>query len=62
MFDITIVTQSFIYRPRHRRHNLLEHVRLDEEETGLLTGESMVRPNADFLPRGRTSRTRTSTL
>ena len=44
MFDITIVTQSFIYRPRPRRHNLA-HLRLDEEETGLLTGESMVRPN-----------------
>jgi len=62
MFDITIVTQSFIYRPRPRRHNLA-HIRLDEEETGLLTGESMVRPNtSDSLPRGRTSRTRTGTI
>lgn len=64
MFDITIVTQSFIYRPRPRRHSLA-HSRLDEEETGLLAGESMVRPNtslSESLPRGRTSRARNSTL
>lgn len=62
MFDVTIVMQSFVYRPRPRRHNLA-HSRLDEEETGLMTGESMVRPNtSDSLPRGRSSRTRTGTL
>jgi len=62
MFDITIVTQSFIYRPRPRRQ-ALSYSRLDEEETGLLTGEStMARHASGSLPRGRTSRTRTGTL
>jgi hypothetical protein len=60
MFDITIVTQSLIYRPRPRRHSL-SRSRLDEEETGLLSGEPVGR-RTDSLPRGRTSRTRTGTV
>jgi hypothetical protein len=46
MFDITIIGQSFCYRPRHRRHSRV----LDEEETGLLSGDSAV------VNRGRTAR------
>ena len=46
MFDITIIGQSFFYRPRHRRHSRV----LDEEETGLLSGESAI------MNRGRTTR------
>ncbi|PPR01480.1 hypothetical protein CVT26_015103 [Gymnopilus dilepis] len=37
LFDITIVSQSFCYRHRHRRHSTSAHLRaLDEEEAGLL--------------------------
>lgn len=45
MFDITIMGQSFCYRPRLRRHRIL-----DEEETGLLSGDSAI------MNRGRTTR------
>ncbi|KAF8077865.1 CTLH/CRA C-terminal to lish motif domain-containing protein [Lyophyllum atratum] len=46
VFDITIVAQSFIYRPRHRRHSALYSSRM-EEEAGLLTGESIARHPSD---------------
>ena len=46
MFDITIIGQSFCYRPRVRRHSRI----LDEEETGLLSGDSAI------MNRGRTTR------
>ena len=45
MFDITIIGQSFCYRPRPRRHRILS-----EEETGLLSGDSAL------MNRGRTTR------
>lgn len=62
MFDITIVAQSFIYRSRPRRASTIPS-RL-EEETGLLTGDSLTHPSdSTALPRGRTSRIRsTSTV
>ena len=53
LFDVTIVTQSFIYRPRHRRNTT--HARV-EEEAGLLTGDSLAVNDSTALPRGRTSR------
>lgn len=45
MFDVVIVSQSFMYRPRARRHSAL-YSRLSEEERGLL---------GDEHGRGRTS-------
>lgn len=59
MFDITIVAQSFIYRARPRRHSLVQS-RIDEEETGLLTGEEFHPNDSSALPAGRTTRVRTS--
>lgn len=65
MFDVTIVMQSFIYRPRSRRH-ILTHSRLTEEETGLLSEDTLLaHPSgsdsaASIMNRGRTSRTRTT--
>ena len=46
MFDITIVSQSFIYRPRsHRgRGRSIRARTLNEEETGLLTGDTLAQP------------------
>ncbi|KAF8911005.1 PQ loop repeat-domain-containing protein [Gymnopilus junonius] len=62
LFDITIVSQSFCYRHRHRRHSTLSHARaLDEEEAGLLSGDALsAHPAADssMLNRGRTSGSR----
>lgn len=59
MFDITIVGQSFCYRPRPRRH--LSRA-LDEEEAGLLSGSDTLPPcpsgDSAVMNRGRTSRTR----
>ena len=46
MFDITIIGQSFCYRPRPRRYSRV----LDEEETGLLSGDPAI------MNRGRTTR------
>ncbi|TFK42501.1 PQ loop repeat-domain-containing protein [Crucibulum laeve] len=40
IFDITIVGQSFIYRPRPRRLNST-HSRIIEEEAGLLAGDPL---------------------
>lgn len=40
LFDVTIVSQSFIYRPKTRHHRSRSH-RLSEEEAGLLTGDSL---------------------
>ncbi|KAF8965250.1 PQ loop repeat-domain-containing protein [Flammula alnicola] len=59
MFDITIVAQSFCYKPRHKRH-ASAHVRvLDEEEAGLLSGDALsAHPDSAITNRGRTSRTR----
>ncbi|KAG5647240.1 hypothetical protein DXG03_000775 [Asterophora parasitica] len=51
LFDVTIVGQSLVYRPRHKRHAV--YSRVDEEETGLLTGDSVARHGE--LPRGRSS-------
>ncbi|KAL1712110.1 PQ loop repeat-domain-containing protein [Schizophyllum commune] len=46
MFDITIVTQSFIYRPRHRRHrsrmeegSSSQTRMIEEERSSLLSGD-----------------------
>lgn len=61
MFDITIVAQSFIYRPWSRRYSLVQS-RIDEEETGLLTGEEFHPSDSSALPAGRTTRIRTSTV
>jgi hypothetical protein len=45
MFDITIVSQSFIYRPRsHHRGRSTRSRRLDEEEAALLTADSLAYP------------------
>ncbi|KAF9535260.1 PQ loop repeat-domain-containing protein [Crepidotus variabilis] len=67
MFDITIVSQSFCYRPRqHRRHHAATYARVpDEEEAGLLSGDALAaHPSADsayISNRGRTSRTLANT-
>ena len=46
MFDITIVSQSFIYRPRaHRGRGRSVRARtINEEETGLLSGDILAQP------------------
>jgi hypothetical protein len=46
MFDITIVSQSFIYRPRshHHRGRSTRSRRLDEEEAALLSADSLAYP------------------
>ncbi|KAK7054771.1 hypothetical protein VNI00_003234 [Paramarasmius palmivorus] len=44
MFDITIVIQSFIYRPKPRRHTRSMSRTIGEEERGLLAGDSLARP------------------
>ncbi|KAJ8502902.1 hypothetical protein ONZ45_g11335 [Pleurotus djamor] len=41
MFDITIVSQSFVYRPRPRHRSSLRSSRLAEEEAGLLSSEPL---------------------
>lgn len=61
MFDITIVSQSFIYRSRPRRHSLVQN-RTNEEEAGLLTGEEFHPSDSSALPGSRTSRIRTSAV
>lgn len=61
MFDVTIVSQSFCYRPRHRRHSTTVHTRVpDEAERGLLSDDALGAPHrsteSDSIPnRGRTS-------
>jgi hypothetical protein len=47
MFDITIVSQSFIYRPRthHHRGRSTRSRHLDEEAAGLLAGDSLAPPS-----------------
>ncbi|RDB21056.1 Lysosomal amino acid transporter 1 [Hypsizygus marmoreus] len=64
MFDVTIVTQSFVYRPRHRRHSTLHSSRMEEEAAGLLSGDSVARhrepSDSTVVPRGRTSRIRST--
>jgi hypothetical protein len=62
MFDITIVTQSFIYRPRPKRQHTTP--RLLEEEAGLLASDALSpHPPLDtgdsaIMNRGRAARTR----
>lgn len=56
MFDITIVGQSFCYRPRHRRR-LYTHSRALEEEAGLLSADALsddLPDNSAIMNRGRT--------
>lgn len=61
MFDITIVTQSLIYRPRRKRHGSSARNRsrmVEEEESGLLTGDALAhgpRSSSESMPRGRIS-------
>jgi len=66
MFDVTIVSQSFCYRPRQRRHSMAAHARVpDEEESGLLSDDALSTPapteSSSSLNRGRTSHVLTST-
>jgi len=66
MFDITIVSQSFCYRPRHRRHSIAVYARApDEEGSGLLSDDALSTPgpteSSSSLNRGRTSHVLTST-
>lgn len=49
MFDVTIVGQSWIYRPRPRRHGRSRT--LGEEEGGLMAGDALA--HEQHLPRGR---------
>jgi len=59
MFDITIVGQSFCYRPRHRRHGTMIHRVSDEETAGLLSGDPVsahLPGDSAIMNRGRTSR------
>ncbi|KAF8636680.1 hypothetical protein AX17_003486 [Amanita inopinata Kibby_2008] len=57
MFDITIVAQSFIYRPRRHRHSIIDDSVMTEE-TGLLSAtDALMQPpyhTNDHPPRGRT--------
>ena len=65
VFDITIISQSFCYRPRHRRQATSSYVRIpDEEEADLLSHDSLsahVGDSINILHRGRTARNQTST-
>jgi hypothetical protein len=47
VFDITIVTQSFIYRPHPRRQASMRSRFSEEEESGLLNRDSLARPRRD---------------
>lgn len=64
MFDMTIVTQSFLYRPKPRRHLTRSRLSLSEEEAGLLSGDGLhesghlSHPDSPIMNRGRASRTR----
>ncbi|KAH7919011.1 hypothetical protein BV22DRAFT_972416, partial [Leucogyrophana mollusca] len=66
VFDITIVSQSFIYRtpPRHRiRSNSVRSTALAEEEAGLLRGDSLADSRTDLngtVAAGPRSRSRAS--
>lgn len=56
MFDITIVSQSFVYRPRHHKAGLLRSHVLDEEATGLLSADSQhIFDESETLRRSRRS-------
>ncbi|KJA27109.1 hypothetical protein HYPSUDRAFT_131638 [Hypholoma sublateritium FD-334 SS-4] len=54
IFDMTIVAQSFCYKPRHRRHASAHVVRpFDEEEAGLLSGDALsAHPDSAITNRG----------
>lgn len=62
-FDITIVAQSFIYRPKPRRHHTAIRT-IDEEEAGLLASADLgphpplSAGEAAIVNRGRPGRTR----
>ncbi|KAJ6623539.1 PQ loop repeat-domain-containing protein [Mycena sp. CBHHK59/15] len=56
IFDITIVSQSVIYRRPPRWHGSSGQSRMLEEEGGLMTGDTLAH---DAPPRGRASRTPT---
>ncbi|KAJ7581264.1 PQ loop repeat-domain-containing protein [Mycena floridula] len=60
MFDVTILTQSFLYRPKHHRR---QRTRIDtvEEEAGLLSGDSTHNPPRSAAESVVHSRGRTST-
>lgn len=62
MFDITIVSQSFCYRPRHRRHSTAVHARLPDEAERALLSDNGLGPteSSSLLNRGRTSHVLTS--
>jgi len=60
MFDITIVAQSFIYRPKPRRLSIL-HSGRHEEGSALLGSDALAHPTeSTAVNRGRGSRTRTN--
>lgn len=40
MFDITIVTQSFLYRPKHLHRGRRPSLTANEEEQGLLSADT----------------------
>lgn len=63
MFDVTILGQSFCYKPKHRRHGTIIHRVSDEEAAGLLSGDAVsAHPPGDsaIMNRGRTSRARST--
>jgi len=63
MFDITIVGQSFCYKPKHRRHGTIIHRVSDEEAVGLLSGDAVsahLPGDSAIMNRGRTSRARST--
>jgi hypothetical protein len=63
MFDVTILGQSFCYKPRHRRHGTIIHRASDEEVAGLLSADALsAHPPGDsaIMSRGRTSRARST--
>ncbi|KAF8643913.1 hypothetical protein AX16_008929 [Volvariella volvacea WC 439] len=57
MFDITIVTQSFIYRPKAKRHTLA-YVQAPTEQTNLLASDTLAQTYVvdphNVVSRGRT--------
>jgi len=57
-FDVTIVTQSFVYRRPAKRHGRYSRV-LDEEATGLLSPEAI---DSSVVHRGRPTRPEIDTV
>ena len=52
MFDVTIVTQSFLYRPKSARGRRPSHS-YNEEEAGLLDGDAARQSTSPVAPRRR---------